>query len=224
MAPLLCLLMIPAAAAGDGNLVFNGDFEAAAAQNPPPGWTMWGDAKYKDPANYALDASNPHRGKQCLRIHHPRDAAGYIVSSPENALRLRKGMMVTVSFWARAARPGKALFGFDAYETINPYVDAPSPGAFSLEVGPEWKAYTFTVHEGWDFFASQTRLGLLMFKATTTQAEEQTLWIDDVEAVETPSTREGRLLERRELTVPPLEHRLRPGARLEFTEIGRAHV
>jgi hypothetical protein len=31
-----------AAAAQAENLVFNGDFEAASARNPPPGWTMWG--------------------------------------------------------------------------------------------------------------------------------------------------------------------------------------
>jgi hypothetical protein len=210
------MLMIAAAAQAE-NLVFNGDFEAASAQNPPPGWTMWGASMYKDPANFTLDTANPHGGTACLRIHHPANTAGYIVSSPEHALRTRKGMMYTVSFRARAAKPGRALFGFDAYEDVTPFVGAPSPGFFALEVGPQWKAYTFTVHEGWDFFAGQTRLLLLVFKATTATAEEQTLWVADVAAVETPSPREGRLLERSELVYPPLEHRLRPGAQLEFT-------
>ncbi len=214
-----CLLVLAAQRpARAENLVFNGDFEVAAAtRNPPPGWVMWGASKYHDPANFSLDTTNPHGGKGCLRIHHPPDTAGYIVSSPEHAIRTRKGMMYTVSFWARAAKPGRALFGLEGYEEMRPYVDAPSPGFFSLEVGPEWKAYTFTVHEGWDFFAGQTRFCLLVLKPTAVTAEEQTLWIDDVAAVEAPSTREGRLLDCGELVYPLLEHRLRPGAQLEFT-------
>ncbi len=73
-------------------LIPNGDFEMESPQGPPPGWTMWGAAKYKDPKNFTRDTANPHGGKACFRIHHPADTAGYIVSSPEHAVRTKRGM------------------------------------------------------------------------------------------------------------------------------------
>jgi len=177
---------------------------------------MWGAQKYKDPANFTRETANPHSGRACLRIHHPAGTAGYLVSSPEHAIETRKGMRYTVAFWTRAEKTGRAVFGFEGYELLKPFTDAPAPGFFSVEVGPEWKPATFEVHEGWDFFASRTRFFLLVFKATADQKEEQTLYVDDVSLAETPSTREGRLLERTELHVPPLEHRLARGDKLAF--------
>jgi len=199
------------------NLIHNGDFEMPSPKNPPPGWTLWGAAKYKDPANFTLDPSDPHGGKVCLRIHHPARTAGYIVSSPDHAIQTHPGMMYTVTFWARADGPTSAVFGFDAYQDLRSYVGAPSPGFFPVAADRQWREFTFEVHEGWDFFARETRLLLLVFKATAAEAEERTLWIDDVAVAEKPSTREGRLLARESLQYPPLEHRLRPGTALEFT-------
>ena len=126
----ILLLLAPFAAAGDThNLVFNGDIEAPAPQNPPPGWTMWGAHKYKDPANFTRETNNPHSGQACLRIHHPAGTAGYIVSSPDHAIETHKGMRYTVTFWARAEKNGRAVFGFDSYEQLKPFTEAPSPGA-----------------------------------------------------------------------------------------------
>ncbi|MGD0090968.1 MAG: hypothetical protein ABSE73_13705 [Planctomycetota bacterium] len=214
----IVLLLAPIAAAGDApNLVFNGDLEAPAPQNPPPGWTMWGAHKYKDPANFTRETNNPHSGQACLRIHHPAGTAGYIVSSPEHAIETHKGMRYTVTFWARAEKKGPAVFGFDSYEQLKPFTEAPSPGFFSFEPGNEWKSFTYEVHEGWDFFATRTRYLLLVFRATPSEKEEQTLYIDDVSVTESPGTRAGRLLERSELNVPPLEHRLACGEQLAFS-------
>ena len=213
---LLSLAWLGTAAGGE-SLVRNGDFELASPQSPPPGWTMWGSSQYKVPANFTRDMANPHGGTACFRIHHPANTAGYVVSSPEQAVRTREGQEYTVSFWARTDKPGSSVFGFDAYESIQPYLDAPSPGFFPIEVGTDWKQFTFTVHEGWDFFARRSRLLLLTFKATTNASEEKTLWIDDVAVTEAPSTREGRLVDLDTLEHPPLQHRLRPGDQLVFT-------
>lgn len=211
-----CLLLSTPRVSAAQNLITNGDFELPSTDSPPPGWSMWGDAKHQNPANYTRDTNQPHGGGACLRIHHPANTAGYIVSSPRQAIALKPGMMYAVSFWARSDRPGSASFGFDAYASLKPYVDAPSPGFFPIEVGPDWRPFTFVIHEGWDFFADRTRFVLLTFKATTNQREERTLWIDDVVVTEQPTTRQGRLVDVARLEHPPLEHRLRPGSALDF--------
>jgi hypothetical protein len=213
-AVLCCAALLPAAEGA--NLCFNSGIETAGNNNPPPGWTMWGAQKYKDPANFTRETNNPHAGQACLRIHHPKQTAGYIVSAPDHGVKTEKGQCYAVTFWARAAKAGKSVFGLDGYATIKPLTGAPSPGFFSFDVTPEWKQFTFEVHEGWDFFASKTPFFLLVFKATREEPEEQTLFIDDVAVTAAKSTRDGRLLEREELNVPPLEHRLARGDKLAF--------
>ena len=71
-----CVYLLLALAAStafcDGpNVVFHDDFEQVSPGSPPPGWAMWGAEQYKTPANYARDATNPHSGQACFRIHHP---------------------------------------------------------------------------------------------------------------------------------------------------------
>lgn len=218
MLKIVCLALITAAAgAAPANLVFNGDFEQEAAQNPPAGWSMWGAQTYKVPANFTRDTTNPHSGAGCFRIFHPAGTAGYIVTAPEQAIRPKEGMMYTLSFWARSDKAGPAQFGVTAYESIQPFADAPSPGSWPITVGPEWKQFRFTITEGWDFFANRSRYLLLTFHATRTQAEERTLWIDDVAVTEQRSTRAGRLVDESTLKYTPLQHRLKPGERLDFS-------
>ena len=203
--------------AADRNVVFQDDFEQASSSSPPPGWAMWGAPKYKIPANYTRDTGQAHAGKACFRIHHPADTEGYVVSSPETAVRPRAGKLYTVTFWARSDRPGEALFGWTAYRQIGPFLDAPSPGLFPIRVDREWNAYRFVLYEGWDFFAEECRLLLLTFKAAGRASEERTLWIDDVTVTEQPSPRQGRLANPATLTYDRLEHRLRPGEELGVT-------
>ena len=127
------------------------------------------------PANYTRDTIQPHGGGACFRIHHPANTRGYIVSSPGRAIRPRPRAIYTVSFWARAEKPGKALFQWTAYRTVNPFADAPSPGSLACEVGRDWRPFTYSIREGLDFFADQSRFLLLTFHATAKPAEEQTL-------------------------------------------------
>jgi len=206
-----------AALAAGNNLVFHEDFEPASTQSPPPGWAMWGAAQHKVPANYTRDTTNPHSGRACFRIHHPSKTGGYVVLAPDRALRPKSGMIYTASFWARTDQAGKAMFSWTAYQTINPFVDAGSPGSLILDAGSEWKEFTFSVREGLDLFADQSRFLLLTFKAATESNEERTLWIDDVRVVEQPDPTPARLLNEATLPHDTLQHRLRPGATLDFT-------
>ncbi|MBM3502004.1 MAG: hypothetical protein FJX74_25405, partial [Armatimonadetes bacterium] len=119
---------------GAQNLAYNGDFEATREASPPPGWTMWGAQPYKVPENFTRDTTRPHGGAACFRIHHPADSAGYIVTAPEHAIRPEMGMRYEASFWARTDKPGPSQFYLTAYETINPFRDAPTPGRWAIDV------------------------------------------------------------------------------------------
>src|SRR5512139_77179 len=140
---LLLSLLYAAAANGalptGNNLVFHDDFESASTQSPPPGWAMWGAAQHKVPANYTRDTTHPHNGRACFRIHHPARTGGYVVLAPDHALQPKSGMIYTVSFWARAEPAGNAMFSWTAYQSVNPFVDAASPGSLTLDAGRDWK-------------------------------------------------------------------------------------
>ena len=200
------------------DVVFSDDFESASTQNPPPGWTMWGAELFKKPANYTRDFTAPHGGQACFRICHPAKTGGYIVSAPERAIRSKPAMIYSVTFWARADKPGKASFGWSSYHAVEPsLVDAPSPGFFPFDASTEWKEYTFQVREGLDFFADESRFLLLTFKATTSAEEERTLWIDDVLVSEQPDLNPVHLIADAKVPREPLQHRLEPGAELDLT-------
>jgi len=213
----LALFVLMAAGHAADNLCFNGDFELVSADQPPPGWAMWGAQVYKNPANYTRDTTNPHSGQACFRLFHPANTAGYIVSAPDRALHAEAGKMLQVSFWARTDKPGPSQFLFTAYETINPFADAPSPGGYAVKVGTDWQQFSFTVYEGWDYFADRSKLILLTFIPTRDQALEKTLWIDDVVLTQEPTTKPGRMVDERSLKFAPLQHRLEQGEKLEFT-------
>ncbi len=202
--------------ANDKNLVFNGDFELSSPQSPPPGWAMWGAERFKVPAHFTRDTTQPHNGQACFRIFHPANTGGYVVTDPAYAIRPQRGMAYRIVFWARADKPGRSLFGVTAYENIRPFVDAPSPGFFPIDVNASWRQFAFEIHEGFDFFAERSRHLLLTFKTTTDEKEERTLWIDDVSVTASPSTK-PRLVDETTLSYQPLQHRLRPGEKLDFT-------
>ena len=204
-------------AVGEEVVVFRADFEASSPAAPPPGWSMWGAQKHKDPANFTRDTQQSHGGTASFRIHHPARTEGYVVSAPEAAIHPQPGKMYTASFWARSDRAGEAIFGWTAYRQVRPFVDAPAPGFFPLAVDRQWKQFSFVLHEGWDFFAEDCRHLLLTFRTTGKAEGEQTLWIDDVVVTERPSPRDGRLVNPATLTYQPLEHRLQPGEQLLVT-------
>ncbi len=119
-----------------GKVVFADDFETPSTQSPPANWAMWGAQVDKVPANYTRDTTQPHGGQACFRIHHPAQTQGYIVSAPDRAIQPQRGMIYTVSFWARAEKAGKALFQWTAYRSIRPFVDAPAPGRWRARSAP----------------------------------------------------------------------------------------
>ncbi len=203
--------------AGEGKVVFADDFETPSGQSPPMNWAMWGAQQYKVPANYTRDTAQHHGGQACFRIYHPAKTQGYVVTAPTRAIRPQRGMIYTVSFWARAEKPGKALLQWIAYRSIDPFMDAPAPGSLPYTADREWRLFTYWVREGLDFFADESPFLLLAVHATSTAAEEQTLWIDDVRVTEQTDPHPASLLN--PVTIPhaALEHRLRPGERLEFT-------
>ena len=224
-----CCLAAPGGSADDagasaGNLVYNGDFEMDSPDSPPPGWTMWGAQQYKVAANYTRDTAVAHTGQASFRIHHPSNTSGYIVSSPERAIRPRMGKAYTISFYARSDRQGSSSLGITAYQSIRPFINGGTPGRWSIEVEPSWRRFQFEIHEGWDFFADQSRYLLLTFYPTNDSKEECTLWVDDIVVTERPSPREGRLLDETRLTYPPLQHRLQPGDHLELTLDAKRHL
>ncbi len=219
MKVLLVLLVVSTASVAIGaepQVVFRDDFEAASDARPPRGWAMWGAEPFKVPANYTRDLTQPHRGQACFRIHHPANTRGYVVSSPDRALHPKPAMLYRVSFWARADRPGKAMFQWTAYRTINPFVDARSPGSFSFEPDSGWREFTFSVREGLDFFANQSPFLMLTFMAATEPKAERTLWLDDIQVSEQPDPDPAGLLDDSSIPHEALQHRLQPGERLEF--------
>jgi hypothetical protein len=220
MRSLVCILGILSALsvtatgrAAETNLLHNGDIELPARNLLPPGWAIWGSSKYKVQENFIRDATAPHGGQACFRIHHPAQSEGYVVTAPANAVRAQAGKKYTLSFWARAARPGQAAAGLMAYKDIGRFVDAPWPGISSIDVDVQWKPYTLSFNEGCDFFAEESRYLMAYFKATSQKKEEQTLWIDDVALTAGPAIG-PRLLNPATLVYPPLEHRLAPGGEL----------
>ena len=214
----LMIIGWPTAVAEEGQRVevFNGDFERPEGGNPPVGWAMWGPQQDKVPEHFVTDRSEARSGKASLRIFHPAKTRGYIVTDPQHAIRPAEGMAYEVRFWAKADRPRKARFGITAYRSIRPFVDAPSPGAWPIEVTPEWQAYRFEFFEGLDFFAEESQYLLLTFSAVTDTAEEGTLWVDDIEVWVRPSP-QPRVINPASLKYPPVNHRLRPGKSLAIT-------
>ncbi|MBI5602429.1 MAG: hypothetical protein HY879_03665 [Deltaproteobacteria bacterium] len=129
-----------------------------------------------------------------------------------------------MSFFARTDKPGPSVFGFYAYENIRTYVDAPSPGFFSLDVDRQWKKFTFDIREGLGFFADRSRFLLLTLKATNDSKEEKTLWIDEVFVSEEDYSPGVRLIDERSLPHETLAHRLQPGPSLSFTVDGQKRL
>lgn len=206
---LVALLLAPAV--GADNLLYNGDFELASNDSPPPGWSMWGAQQWKNPANYTRDTTNPHGGRACFRIHHPAKTAGYIVSAPEKAIRPVEGMTYTASFWARSDPPTDASFGWTCYESIHPYRDAPSPGFQTIKVTADWQRFSVTITEGMDFFAGRSKYLMLTFFATRRNELAATLWLDDITVTAEPNAGGLRLVDESALTDDPLPQPLGQG-------------
>lgn len=216
---LLSQTGVPAAGAdlaNQENLIVNGDFEADATRNPPPGWVMWGAQQFKIPENYRRDETISRSGRASLRIVHPQDTAGYIVTDPETAIRPKPGVMYQIRFFARADRPCRGRFMVLGYRSIRPYVDAESPLSQEISLDTEWRECRFEIRESIDFFADSARYLILGFQAATDPKVECTVWLDDVTVTQEPMDETARLINPASLKVASLTHRLRPGSQLEL--------
>ncbi|HAZ64918.1 MAG TPA: hypothetical protein DCZ72_15095, partial [Armatimonadetes bacterium] len=86
------------------------------------------------------------------------------MTSPEQAMVPLHNYRYRLSFQIRADAPGSVIVGLQGYRTLAPYVDAPSAGSWSIEVGPEWREYSYEVVEGQDFFSDETAYLLLYIR------------------------------------------------------------
>jgi hypothetical protein len=206
----------PVASTPEVVLITNGGFEEPGSAAPPLGWAMWGADKYKIPEHFVRDTSVAHSGQASLRIYHPKDTAGYIVTDPRFALRPKPGTAMEIRFFARSDRPCQARFGVIGYQSIAPFVDAESPLNTTVSVGVQWREFSFQITEGLDFFADSARYLLLAFHASADPALECTLWIDDVTVKEFAVPDEYRIINPKTIKVPPLNHGLTPGEQLEL--------
>ena len=150
----------------------------------------------------------------CYRINHPSGTSGFTVSHKNWAIQTALAKAYTVTFWARTDNPGTALFYWDSYSSISPYIDATSAGRLPFEVTTEWQEYTFTVDEGRDFYFSDVKFMLAAFKPVGNEyGIQRVLWVDDVVVTERDSTAEP-LTDWNALIYPPLIHRLSAGSQL----------
>jgi len=98
------------------------------------------------------------------------------------------------------------------------YADAPSPGAWPLSLSADWKRYTFTIHEGLDFFADEASYILLTFHAASNADVAQTMWVDDITIDESPNPAGTvQLFNPATLKIAPAEPALTLGEKLDVT-------
>ena len=175
---------------GRPNLVVNGDFEQASHVQSAARMDHVGRREVQGPRplHPGHGPAAQRRGRVSVSIIRPARPATWFLP-PNAAIRPKPGMMYSVSFWARTDRPGEAMFGWDAYRQIRPFVEAPRRACSHCRSERQWKEFRFVLHEGWDFFADECRYLMLLFKAAGRAEEERTLWIDDVVVTERPSPR-----------------------------------
>ncbi|MBI4976454.1 MAG: carbohydrate binding domain-containing protein [Spirochaetes bacterium] len=226
---LILTLITAAAARSAENLIQNGDFETdfTTIADLASTWTHWGPNEGKIASNVTRDTVNPHGGNASLRIFRPANPGswfGLVVTSPDkNAVRPKKNMRYTVSFWARTDSPGAATLGMYSYKKVNPFVDGPGVGSFRFETGAEWKRYEFTVNESVEFFCDAAQYVYLGFFITTNYNAPKTMWIDDVSVIETPGITSG-LVNDATIAYDPIPLRLTPGDRFAVTVNAKERV
>ncbi|MEI6423612.1 MAG: hypothetical protein WCP55_15445, partial [Lentisphaerota bacterium] len=185
----LTAVILSTAYASAKDLIRNGGFEEEAL-GVPPGFCMWGAEEFKKPENYTRDTDDPHSGKACLRIFHPANTRGYIISSPsDNVVKWKLDASYTFSFWAKTDKPGNTSnVAFSTFTSLSPFTSGPSFGDFPLELDKNWKQFSFTFVEGTDFTADSAPYFCIVLFPTTIKEEEKTMWIDDIRLEEKPSS------------------------------------
>jgi len=203
--------------AAGNRLVLDEGFEAGGNEAPPEGWAIWGNEKYKVPANYERDLKNPHTGNASLRIRHPANTGGYLAMAPNRLIDPQPGVIYTVTFWAKTDRPGRIRAGLFGYKSLSPFTEAQSPPAEYFTVTREWQSCRLSARAGLDFFPDECKKLQLFIDAAADRGEERTLWVDDIQIAEEADPHPANLVNDATLKLPPLEHWLMPGKTLSIT-------
>lgn len=210
----LCLLSATAGV----NVWNHGNFDDPADSRPPKGWTLWGDPKFKNPANYTIDSKNPHAGTGCFRLDQPASTAGYINTEPSAAIHPKRGMKYEITFWARRSAPGTATLVVEGYASAETLAGWRNVAQQNFQAGQKWSQITLTLYEGWDFLVGRENILMIALRpASSTSNQDVTLWVDDFQVIESPSDRPGRMIDPATVKAEPMNHRLQPGDALRVT-------
>lgn len=214
---LICKTLVGTAIAAD-NLVYNGNFETGE-DVLPAGWILWGEERFKDRANYTRDTADPFEGKASLRIHHPAGTNGSIVTSPsDHPIKSAANTSCVITFHARADAPGEGEFSIRSMKSTDPWTDAPAVGIFKLKLTNQWQPYRFTIRDGLDFKADDSRIFYLMFLAAANQADARTMWVDDIRMSAEPNPGDLSGIKHMEtIDYAQVNHVLTPGEKLNVT-------
>ena len=169
------------------NLIKNGDFELDSPATPPPGWLIWGATKDRNPLDAARDTTQAHSGKASYRLHHSANTGAFTITDrADNLISSKKGATYEWSFWAKTDVPGLSQIAINAFSQLVPLKMVPAIYTKQVEVGTEWKQFTFKTVEGANFSADTARYLALTINPTLfgPTSPEKTMWIDDVVVTE----------------------------------------
>lgn len=207
-------------------VVQGGDFEApfTTVADIADRWTAWGIDTQQVIPGMTRDETNPHGGKACLRVFRPADPRewrGVVVNSPfKNALRPEPHTRYTLSFFARADRPGPIRVAVASYRSVRPIEQGAQIATNDFEVGGDWTECRLSFTSGVDFYADEARhIYVAFFPAVGAAAlnADKTLWLDDIVINATPLGDDvPRIVNPASLDVAPLPLRLEPGATLDL--------
>lgn len=142
-----------------------------------------------DPVNFARDSSVAKTGNASFKIHKPANTNAYAVTQHLSIYTIKPNdkAKYRVSFWAKSDQERTSQFFFVSYESVidpaipgSAFKDAPPLPPFSIQVGSDWRFFSFEIQDRFDFFSTTSKFILPSFKASNTLSEESTLWIDDV--------------------------------------------
>lgn len=222
--------LVSAACAADppavAPLIQGGDFEApfTTVAEIANRWTAWGIDTQQVIPGMTRDEVNPHGGTACLRVFRPADPRewrGVVVSSPfKNALQPEPHTRYTLSFFARADRPGPIRVAVASYRSVRPIEQGPQIATHDFEVGSGWTECQLSFVSDVDFYADEARYIYLAFfpaVGAAARAADKTLWLDDIAIEAAPLGDDvARVVNPATLAVPPLSLRLDPGSTLDL--------